>query len=300
MPGCAGSGAATRSRSYEASRAPRSAMRPPSSPWWIASLAPMREIGSGKTFGVSFEDRNLHFVAAVADSYEDLVRAWFKQVDGSPGRLVSVRSVEDDSMLRIGVDHALRSAEERARGLSVGTHSDREALRRSFPTSGSSSWRRTRQADPMSVAAPRRDQDHVHQPARRTAGCGVARTIYRRTSGRLPQDSDGRHHPAGHLSRRPMGLLHPLLDPGDQRLPCSRVVAHAAVSARVCCSDQWRPTTGPGAERSVGTSGAGVAGVCFCAVLAVSYPPLARPHRNAGPCRARPGGRPRECHRRLR
>jgi len=86
-----------------------------------------------ETFGVYFEDRNLHFVAAVADSYEDLVRAWFKQVDGSPGRLMSVRSLDDDSILRIGVDQALRSAEERARGLSVGTQSDREALRRLVP-----------------------------------------------------------------------------------------------------------------------------------------------------------------------
>ena len=86
-----------------------------------------------EVLGVALEDRNLHFVAAVADSYEDLVRAWFKQVDGSPGRLLSVRSVDDDSILRIGVDHALRSAEERARGLSVGTQSDREALRRLVP-----------------------------------------------------------------------------------------------------------------------------------------------------------------------
>ena len=86
-----------------------------------------------EAFGVYLEDRNMHFVAAVADSYEDLVRAWFKQVDGSPGRLVSVRSVDDDSILRIGVDHALRSAEERTQGLSVGTQSDREALRRLLP-----------------------------------------------------------------------------------------------------------------------------------------------------------------------
>jgi hypothetical protein len=86
-----------------------------------------------EAFGVYLEDRHVHFVAAVADSYEDLVRAWFKQVDGSPGRLVSVRSVDDDSILRIGVDHALRSAEERTQGLSVGTQSDREALRRLVP-----------------------------------------------------------------------------------------------------------------------------------------------------------------------
>jgi hypothetical protein len=86
-----------------------------------------------EAFGTHFEDRNVHFVAAVADSYEDLVRGWFKQVDGSPGRLVSVRSVGDDSILRIGVDHALRSAEERTRGLSVGTQADREALRQLVP-----------------------------------------------------------------------------------------------------------------------------------------------------------------------
>ena len=86
-----------------------------------------------EAFGIHFEDRNVHFVAAVADSYEDLVRAWFKQVDGSPGRLVSVRSVGEDTILRIGVDHALRSAEERARGLSVGTQADREALRQLVP-----------------------------------------------------------------------------------------------------------------------------------------------------------------------
>jgi hypothetical protein len=86
-----------------------------------------------EVFGNYYEDRNLHFVAAVADSYEDLVRAWFKQVDGSPGRLVSVRSFEADSVLRVGVDQALRSAEERARGLSVGSQSDREALRRLVP-----------------------------------------------------------------------------------------------------------------------------------------------------------------------
>jgi hypothetical protein len=86
-----------------------------------------------EAFGSYFEDRNVHFVAAVADSYEDLVRRWFKQVDGSPGRLVSVRSVDDDSILQIGVDHALRSTEERARGLSVGTQADREALRQLVP-----------------------------------------------------------------------------------------------------------------------------------------------------------------------
>jgi hypothetical protein len=86
-----------------------------------------------EAFGSYLEDRNVHIVAAVAESYEDLVRAWFKQVDGSPGRLISVRSVDDGSTLRIDVDHALRSTEERTRGLSVGSQSDREALQRLVP-----------------------------------------------------------------------------------------------------------------------------------------------------------------------
>jgi hypothetical protein len=54
-------------------------------------------------------------------------------VDGSPGRLVWVRLLGEDSVLRIGVDQALRSAEERARGLAIGSQSDREALRRLVP-----------------------------------------------------------------------------------------------------------------------------------------------------------------------
>jgi hypothetical protein len=89
------------------------------------------KIGNSAT--VVAVDRNVHIVAAVAESYEDLVRAWFKQVDGSPGRLISVRSVDDGSTLRIDVDHALRSTEERTRGLSVGSQSDREALQRLVP-----------------------------------------------------------------------------------------------------------------------------------------------------------------------
>ena len=47
-----------------------------------------------EAFGRFFDDRGVRVVAAVADSYDDLVRAWFKQVDGSPGRLVSVQFVE--------------------------------------------------------------------------------------------------------------------------------------------------------------------------------------------------------------
>jgi hypothetical protein len=86
-----------------------------------------------EAFGRFYDDRGVKVVAAVADSYDDLVRAWFKQVDGSPGRLVSVQFVEKEGLLRIAVDSDLRSSAERAHGVSVGTQSDREALRQLLP-----------------------------------------------------------------------------------------------------------------------------------------------------------------------
>lgn len=86
-----------------------------------------------EAFGRFYDDRGVRVVAAVADSYDDLVQAWFKQVDGSPGRLVSVQFVEKEGLLRIAVDSDLRSSAERAHGVSVGTQSDREALRQLLP-----------------------------------------------------------------------------------------------------------------------------------------------------------------------
>lgn len=79
-----------------------------------------------------FDDRRVHVVVAVADSYADLVRAWFTQVDGGSGRLVSVEVLDLD-MLRITVDQTPESRGEIDRGLLVGTSSDREALRRLVP-----------------------------------------------------------------------------------------------------------------------------------------------------------------------
>jgi hypothetical protein len=86
-----------------------------------------------EAFGRFYDDRGVKVVAAVADSYDDLVRAWFKQVDGSPARLVSVQFVEKEGLLRIAVDSDLRSSAERAHGVSVGTQSDRDALRQLLP-----------------------------------------------------------------------------------------------------------------------------------------------------------------------
>ena len=85
-----------------------------------------------EAFGQFFDDRGVRVVAAVADSYDEIVRAWFKQVDSSPGRLVSVQ-VDQEGTLRIGVDSDLRSSQEQAHGVSVGSPSDREALRRLLP-----------------------------------------------------------------------------------------------------------------------------------------------------------------------
>ena len=86
-----------------------------------------------EAFGQFFDDPRVRVVAAVADSYDDLVRAWFKQVHGSPGQLVSVQLLENEGLLRIAVDSELQSSAERAHGVSVGTQSDREALRQLLP-----------------------------------------------------------------------------------------------------------------------------------------------------------------------
>lgn len=85
-----------------------------------------------ESFAGHFDDRRVHVVVAVADSYTDLVRLWFKQVDGSPGRLVGVQTREAKT-LRIVVDRAYASRQEIQQGLVVGSPADREALRRLVP-----------------------------------------------------------------------------------------------------------------------------------------------------------------------
>ncbi|HEY5821187.1 MAG TPA: hypothetical protein VIT20_04390 [Propionibacteriaceae bacterium] len=85
-----------------------------------------------EAFGKHFGDRHVHVMSAPAGSYPDLVRSWFRQVEGSPGRLVSVESV-DQEVLRIKVDQTLASSEASQHGLLVGSQSDREALRLLVP-----------------------------------------------------------------------------------------------------------------------------------------------------------------------
>jgi hypothetical protein len=84
-------------------------------------------------FGRHFEDRNVRLIAASGDSYDDVVRAWFRQVDANPGRLVSVRSTDRDGVLRITVDQPRDGKADSNAGPSVGRESDREALRQLLP-----------------------------------------------------------------------------------------------------------------------------------------------------------------------
>jgi hypothetical protein len=79
------------------------------------------------------DDRSVTVVATPASSYAELVQGWFRQIDASPARLVSVRPTSRDG-LRIVVDQALRPADDGTE-LQIGTPADREALRRLLPHS---------------------------------------------------------------------------------------------------------------------------------------------------------------------
>lgn len=79
-----------------------------------------------------YSDRHVRLVTAVGQTYDALVRAWFRQIDSWPRRLVSI-DPDDETVLRIHVDQSRLSAEERAAGVSVGRESDREALERLLP-----------------------------------------------------------------------------------------------------------------------------------------------------------------------
>ena len=81
-----------------------------------------------------YSDQRITLVAVATDSYQGLIREWFRQVDDSPGRLVSVESVGDEEALRISIND-LASAEVplMAEPNEVGTESARAALRRLLP-----------------------------------------------------------------------------------------------------------------------------------------------------------------------
>lgn len=86
-----------------------------------------------EAFGDYYRDHHLRLVAAVGSSYDDLVRAWFRQVDAWPRRLVSIDSTDDDASLLICVDQGRLPPDEQQAGVTVGRESDREALQRLLP-----------------------------------------------------------------------------------------------------------------------------------------------------------------------
>ena len=86
-----------------------------------------------EAFGVYYGDRRVRLISAVARTYVEIVRAWFKNVDSWPRRLVDVTGADTNTVLQIHVDQGRLSAEERAAGVWVGQESDREALRRLLP-----------------------------------------------------------------------------------------------------------------------------------------------------------------------
>ena len=75
-----------------------------------------------------FGERSITFVAPTATTYQELVRAWFRQVDTSRARLVAVQSLDEDAVLRIVIEETSSPGEPR-----IGTQADREALRALLP-----------------------------------------------------------------------------------------------------------------------------------------------------------------------
>jgi hypothetical protein len=100
---------------------------------------PARELGAyeetqlREAFSHYYADRHVRLVAAVANTYDEIVRAWFRNVDSWPRRLVSVTRSDDDGALQIHVDQGRLSPEDRGAGVWVGRESDREALQRLLP-----------------------------------------------------------------------------------------------------------------------------------------------------------------------
>ena len=76
-----------------------------------------------------FGQRSITFITPTATTYQELVRAWFRQVDTSHARLVAVQSLDADEILRIVIEPASGDAGEPR----IGTQADREALRALLP-----------------------------------------------------------------------------------------------------------------------------------------------------------------------
>ena len=77
-----------------------------------------------------FVDPGVAVLMIVADNYEDLVREWFRRVDSSPARLLSVEPSGDHRTLLIRISQGAGSQLGRTAdtGGPVGTDSARAAL----------------------------------------------------------------------------------------------------------------------------------------------------------------------------
>jgi len=102
-------------------------------------VVPSRQLGAYESsrleeaFKQYYADGRVRLVSAVAESYDDVVRAWFSQVDSPRGRLISVQSSNDNATLRIGVDPERLGSQGTEHEVSVGRRADRQALRALLP-----------------------------------------------------------------------------------------------------------------------------------------------------------------------
>jgi hypothetical protein len=86
-----------------------------------------------EAFNRYYADRRVRLVSAVADTYDGIVRAWFRKVAGWPRRVVAVTETDGDEALEIRVATGQLSPEEESGNGGVGRESDREALRQLLP-----------------------------------------------------------------------------------------------------------------------------------------------------------------------
>jgi hypothetical protein len=100
---------------------------------------PSRQLGAyeasrlEEAFRTYYADRRVRVVSTVAESYDDVVRAWFNQVDSSHGRVISVQPTADHAALRIGIDQDRLGGQGAEHEITVGRYADRQALRALLP-----------------------------------------------------------------------------------------------------------------------------------------------------------------------
>ena len=92
-----------------------------------------------EAFSRRFPGQYLRLVSAAAETYDGIVRVWFREVNGWPRRVVAVTETDGDTTLQVQigaaspVDQGRLTPEERRDGVRVGDESDREALRQLLP-----------------------------------------------------------------------------------------------------------------------------------------------------------------------